>query len=196
MAGIQNLTEEILREAREAADRTLSQAKEKAAGIEAEARREAEKLSADGAARSGQDAEAYGRRIDSQIGMRRRQVILGARQKMIEEVITAAEKKLENLPDADYFDMLLKLLASHASGREGTLLLSEKDLARLPADFAARAEKTAEEAGGKVKVSDEAAPIGSGFLLRCGGIDENCTLKALFAEKRDELQDRVREVLW
>ena len=35
-----------------------------------------------------------------------------------------------------------------------------------------------------------------GFILIYGGIEENCSIDAMFAEKRDELLDQVRKILF
>ena len=62
--------------------------------------------------------------------------------------------------------------------------------------FAAVVNGIASEKGGSLRVSEEAAPIENGFLLKYGGIEENCSLKALFTSMRDRLQDKVNEALW
>ena len=35
-----------------------------------------------------------------------------------------------------------------------------------------------------------------GFLLVYGGIEENCTISAVFASKREELSDQVNRLLF
>ncbi len=42
----------------------------------------------------------------------------------------------------------------------------------------------------------EARNIDNGFILAYGGIEENCSIEAMFAEKRDELRDQVRKILF
>ena len=49
---------------------------------------------------------------------------------------------------------------------------------------------------GSLTVSRTPADIENGFVLRYGGIDENCSLRALFEEKRETLQDIVNKILW
>ena len=50
--------------------------------------------------------------------------------------------------------------------------------------------------GGSLTLSDDTADIDSGFILRYGGIEENCSLKALFADRQEELQDLVHKLLF
>ena len=92
--------------------------------------------------------------------------------------------------------LIAKLLEKNTAEGEGVLSFSAKDLKRLPSDFASKASEIAAKNNGKIKIADEAADIEDGFILSYGGIEENCTLKALFSEKEDELRDCVHSVLW
>ena len=46
------------------------------------------------------------------------------------------------------------------------------------------------------EVSKEGKNIENGFVLVYGGIEENCTLRAMFDAKRDELSDKVHRMLF
>lgn len=196
MAGIDNITGEILQEARTRADRLIGEAEKNAEASRQNAEEEIRKMKAASDAKAEKDAADYAKRIDSQIAMRKRQAILAARQEIIDGVIESAYGKLNNLDDAGYFSLLEKLIKKNVRAEDGVLLLSAGDLGRMPEGFAEKAAAAAKEAGGSLRISSEAANIENGFLLRYGGIDENCTLKALFREKRDQLQDQVRKALW
>ena len=69
-------------------------------------------------------------------------------------------------------------------------------LARLPEGFAVKLQDIAVKHGGSLKVSDERADVENGFILRYGGIEENCSLRALFSAKQEELQDEVHRSLF
>ena len=47
-----------------------------------------------------------------------------------------------------------------------------------------------------MKLWEEAAPIDNGFILVYGGVEENCTFRALMDGGRERLQDAVRRVLF
>lgn len=66
----------------------------------------------------------------------------------------------------------------------------------MPADFEKNIHAAAEEKGGSLVLSREPKAIEDGFILVYGGIEENCTLKALLDAKKDELQDKVNEILF
>ncbi|MBQ6385639.1 MAG: hypothetical protein IJJ38_05665 [Lachnospiraceae bacterium] len=196
MAGIDNITNEILEEAKAKAAEVIAQANGKAEEILSAARKECGDIASKSEARAEAEAENYAGRISSQAGMKKRQTILAARQDMIDKVIARAQEHLENQPEKDYFSMITELLGKHVRSGEGEILFSAKDAGRLPAGFAAAVSEIAEKAGGKLSVSDETADIANGFILRYGGIEENCTLASLFAEKSDALKDIVHGVLW
>jgi len=196
MAGIDNITNEILQEAKNRAAGVIADATGKADAQIREAQKECESIAAKAAEKAAQEAKAYANRIVSQAGMRKRQAVLSAKQEIIGGVLDAAYKKLSGLQDKDYFEIIAKLIGKTAHDGDGEILFSEKDLARLPSGFADQVKALAAKAGGSLKVSGEAADIENGFILRYGGIEENCTLPALFAEKRDALSDKVHEILW
>lgn len=196
MIGIENLTDQILKEAQQHAEAILLDAREKAAGIEAEAVEKGKKAAEKYAAAAEHDVKDAADRTESQAGLRRRQALLTAKQGIISSAIEKAYEKLVGQDDASYFAMIEKMLAKTAGKEDGEIFFSAKDLKRLPEGFAGTIEKIAAAAGGSLKVSDQAANIDSGFILRCGGVDENCSLKALFDEKQNELQDEVHRTLW
>lgn len=196
MAGIDNITSGILREAKEKADELIREAKEKAEAAEEKARGEAKAEAEKIAQKAEADAKNYADRIASQAAMQKRQAILSAKQTVIEDMIKAAYEKLSGQEAGDYFAMIRKLLEGKITSGTGELLFSKKDLSRLPEGFAALVKKLAEAKGGSLTIGKESADIENGFILRYGGVDENCSLSSLFAEKKDLLQDLVSRTLW
>ncbi len=196
MAGVANITNEILQDAKEKAEALLRDAKWKADTREAAVKAELDAEHRKVEAKAEQEAAAYAERVISQADMKKRLAVLKTKQSVIDEVIETAYKKLAAQDDASYFQMLLTLIGRHVQKGQGSVLLSARDLDRLPEGFAKEVSAIAEKQGGSLQILKEAAAIDNGFVLRYGGIDENCTLKALFEEKRDALTDKVQEVLW
>lgn len=124
----------------------------------------------------------------------KRRVLLSKRGELIAQVIADAQKQLEELPDGEAVAFLLKLAAQCAGKAEGEMQLCEKDLARLPADFAEQLKKAAPEA--KLTISKTPVPISGGFILRCGEIEQNCSLESLFYAAREKLQDIAQKTLF
>ena len=45
-------------------------------------------------------------------------------------------------------------------------------------------------------MSEKAKEMDGGFILVYGGVEENCTIRAMFDANRDHLSDKVHEVLF
>ncbi len=196
MAGIDAIVNEILQESKVNADALLAEAQKNADEILRKAEEEKADMLAEAAEKTERRAADYGKRIDSQIELQQRQAVLTAKQKIIRNVIDQAYEHLIGLDDAAYFDMIRRLLKGVVQNSDGEILFGKKDLDRLPKDMARDVEKIASAKGGSLKVSKEPARIENGFILRYKGIDENCSFRALFDEKQDQLQDKVHQLLW
>ena len=88
------------------------------------------------------------------------------------------------------------MLQAYAQPQNGIIRFSQKDLDRMPESFEREIEKAAKEAGGSLKLDETAADIANGFVLIYGGIEENCTLRAVFDANKDELTDKVHKLLY
>ena len=196
MAGIDNLVNQILQEATQKADDLIAQGKEKADEIARQAAAESEKLSQASMQAAQKGVKDLAERAKSQSALRRRQALLATKQEIIDEIIDKAYKKLETQDDAEYFSMIATLAEKAARPGDGEICFNREDMERIPADFAAKIEKIAAAKGGSLKISSVPAKIRSGFILSYGGIEENCTLDSIFAEKKDALRDLVNSILW
>ena len=99
----------------------------------------------------------------------------------------------KHLPDDEYFSLILQMIGKYSLPQDGTILFGEKDLKRLPADFASKINDAAK---GKIALSDKAAAIDAGFILQYGGIEENCSFDAIFASEAENLSDRAGRLLF
>lgn len=213
MAGIDRIKEAILGEAKAKVDTILSEAREAADQVRESARSEAETARNEAADKAAKNTADYQQRIQSQIGLRGRQTVLKAKQEMIAEVLEEAYQKLVSAPDEDYFKMVLALAEKNVQPGNGEILFNKKDLARLPKDLEASLGRIAAGKGGTLKVGKEAVDIDSGFILRYrpeetapeeaavpgstyGAVEQNCSLRSLMAEKKDELSDLVNQNLF
>ena len=197
MAGVNTILNEILQQAEEEAKGILQEANAQADSVKAAAEADAQEIRGRYAEKAEQDAKNYDERISSQIDLKRRQALLSAKQSVISEIIGKAYDKLMAQDENAYFEMIKKVLAENIDyTKDGEILFSKKDKDRLPFGFLVDMQLQGFVKGGGIKVSSETANIDSGFILRYGGIDQNCSLKALFSEKQEELQDIVHRVIW
>ena len=111
-------------------------------------------------------------------------------------MLQKAYERIQSLDAQSYFEMVEKLLDKYTLAQEGEIYFSKEDLERMPEGFEQKIRQTAVLKGGALTVSKEPRQIDGGFILVYGGIEENCTIKALFEAKREELSDKVHSLLF
>ena len=60
----------------------------------------------------------------------------------------------------------------------------------------AKVSETAASKCGSLRLDREGRKIDNGFILIYGGIEENCTIRAMFDAKKDELSDIVHQLVF
>ena len=139
------------------------------------------------------DAEKAARQIvtraESAAAMESRRAVLETKTGLVEKVLAEAKRRLAEAPAEAYFTALLTLVKKNVQPGEGRLFLSEGDLARLPADFAARLP-----AG--VTLEKTSAGIENGFLLKYSDVEINGALDALFSAAKEELKLKAAQLLF
>lgn len=195
MTGLDKIITEIQDEAAGEAKRITEEAKAKADKLLADAKAESDAAVAKIDAGAQQEVADIEAARDSQVQLQRRQRTLETKQQVLAETLDKAEQSLLALDDAQYFALLVKLAAKAAEPQKGEMLLSEKDLKRLPAGF----EKELNGALGKgaeLAISQNTRPLAGGFVLKYGDIEQNCSFAALFDARREEFSDLVRGLLF
>lgn len=195
MSGIDKIIEDIREEAGQQAKEILSVAGAKADAIRAagekDAAEAAEKIRADYAHRITEAAA----RARSAGELHRRQSILAKKQELIAETMEAILTQAHSLPENVYFGALSGLAVREAESGSGVIRFSSRDLKRLPADFMTKLNASLPD-GKTLAVSDVPADIADGFVLEYDGVEQNCTFEAVLSAKREELQDRIRQILF
>lgn len=195
MTGLDKILAGIETESSDAVAKIRGEADAKAAAVMQKAEAEAAAACAEISAQRDVRLRETAQRAESAAQLNRRKALLAAKQQLIAETIGMALEKAEQLPDAAYFDTIVRMAAEAAHAGAGELCLCAKDLARAPADLESRVN-AALHAPAHLALSAQPAPIRSGFLLRYGGIEENCSFDAVFAARHDEMQDQVCKILF
>ncbi len=196
MTGLEKITSEIQEEAKDSAAKKLEAAKKEADEILAEAKKACEAMEAEAAEKDALLKTNYESRAKSSAEQQRRTALLRAKQEIIADVIEEAYVTLKKKDAKGYFLTMEKILKTYALAEDGEIYFSKEDLARMPAGFEKKIEAAAKERGGSLVLKKEPKAIADGFVLVYGGIEENCTLRALFDAKRDQLQDQVNAILF
>lgn len=197
MTGLEKMIKVIEADAQANADKILAEAREESDRIISEAKEEAKQCAAKIAEKPASEIKVIMDRAESGARLVKRQMILDAKQKIINDIIQKAKRKLAGLSDKEYFDMILQMVRKYAYSQAGVIKFSKADLDRLPKDFEKSLElilKDKENAS--LTVSDESVKIDGGFILVYGDIEENCSFDALFSDAKDELQDKLNAFLF
>ncbi|WP_322169583.1 V-type ATP synthase subunit E [Acutalibacter caecimuris] len=194
MTGLDSIISQIAGDGQKEAEEILAEARKQAGEIADNAKSEgAEKVRAtlkDGERR----AQDIRDRAQSAADLVQRNEMLVFKQALIREAVDAARDSLENAPDQAYFETLLTLYKRFAQEGRGEMRLNKKDIDRLPDDFLARMRKAVPEA--EVTISPKPHKIESGFMLVYGGVDINCTFRAIFEDAWEELRDAAGRLLF
>lgn len=196
MSGLDKIKSQILDEANAAAAEKIARAKEEADAILTKAEQEAAEESEKNAQQTEEKAKNYAERIESACDMQRRKALLSAKQGMITDVLDKAYERVLALPTDKYFAMISNILAQYVQPEEGVMYFNKADLSRLPEGFEAEVDRIAKSKGGSLTISKETKEKDGGFVLVYGGVEENCTIGAMFAARRDEWSDLVQKVLF
>lgn len=196
MSGLDSIVEEIHRQAKAEADEILKQADEYCNSFMEQAKKETaleiEKIEKKAQA----DRKLYEEKTKSGAEFRQRNSLLKTRQECINKVIAQAQKTIHCFSDEKYFDFIGKILESNVSDGCGVIYFNAKDLERLPKDFGDKIKDISKSRGGSLEISSQARDIEDGFILTYGEIEENCTVKALFAANIDKLKDIANKSLF
>lgn len=196
MTGLEKMVSQIVDEAKAEAESRKKAAQEEADKIVSEAKAEAEKLIGQSLEQSETDAANYLERVKSSADLQRRTVILQAKQEVIASVLEKAYTSLDTMDEKAYFEMIRKMLEKFTLSESGEIYFSAADLNRLPAGFEKEISDIAAKKGGSLTLKKESKEIENGFILVYGGIEENCTFRALFNTQKDVLQDKIHQELF
>lgn len=195
MAGLDKIISQIKEESQKAAERTRAEARSKADEILAQARADAERECVDIERRSKQAVANILERGRTAAELKKR-VLFWLKSRDSSATIGMAKAELKGLETGAYFDMILKLAVKSAQTGEGEILFSKKDLERLPEGFEDRLNAALKDKGAVLRISGDTRDIDGGFVLTYGGIEENCSIDALFDAAHEVLQDKVQEILF
>ncbi len=182
-----------------------AEAQAKAAGIIAGAREQAESIIDEAVTAAGaecakivdaarDEAELIGRISQSGSELSGRKMMLKVRREILDDTIAEALRRLKSLPAAEYFAVLAKLAVRYAQKGSGEMILSAADKARVPGDFIASIN--AQLSGSSLTLAQDTAAIDGGFILRYGGIEENCTFDAIAEQEHDSISDKLSALLF
>lgn len=196
MAGLDKIISQIAADAKAYETQVLEEAEKTAQECLEKGREQAAGLCQEITAKSREEIKNYHDRINSAADFQKRTALLKAKQEMIAQTIEKAYETLAGQETAAYFEVIHKMLRRFVLKRAGEIYFSQADLKRMPEDFEALIEQTAADRGGTLSLMQEPKAIANGFVLVYGGIEENCTFRAVFDACKEMLQDQANEWLF
>ena len=196
MTGIEVIVNQILDEAKDKEQEILAQAEEEILEISQQAKVQVEKYENDLHNKLEKEIENYRSVAVLMAEQKKKRALLEAKQQYIENVLNKAYEKMVNADGKTYFENVLKLVRKYALGEKGEIIFNKKDLERMPGDLMEKIMAAAAEKGGSLELSKDSRNIESGFVLVYGGIEENCTFKALLDIEREKLHDLVNKMVF
>lgn len=196
MSGIDKIIARLAEENEAECAAVLREAEAKAEAILADAGVQAQEKSAQILAGAQKQADETIRLAESAARMMSRQHALSEKVALLNDVLTRALAELEQLPDAEYFSVLKKLITENAQPGDGVLLIAESDAAKLPADFMNDVNHAIAPAGSLHLQSSDTLFAGKGVVLTYGNIEIDLTFAAIMSASEDILKETAREILF
>lgn len=193
MSGIDKIIEQIQSDTDKICASVIGAAQQKADKIISEAEAKAQQIIADGKDKTASKVAEIKKRGDSAADLEEKRVMLYTKQKIISEMLSEGLLNAKNLPEDEYFDLIDKMVEKYSQPEDGVIVFGKKDIERLPQGYIDRLNKSSK---GQLTLSDETADIEAGFILKYGGIEQNCSFDAIFAGEAENLSDRAGRLLF
>ena len=196
MRGIEKIVYQILEEARNEQSKIQEQTHIEIEKIQGRTR---ERIAEIGK-KNQQEIQAAIKRIEdlSQLttDQKNRRAKLEAKEEMIGKIVDESYRELLDMEKEKYLKLIFDMVEKFALPKEGKIYFNRNDLNLIDDETAAKISEIAKAKGGNLTLAGEPKEIDRGFILTYGGIEENCTFKALMDSKKDELQDLIRNILF
>ena len=219
MIGLEKITEKILSDARAESERIISEAEQKCQEIARTCQEKKQQIEEKIEAEAIKEGESIKMRALSAVAMNKRDFALKLRADLIDEVFEKALDELLKLDGDKYRELLSSLMAKvlcervesenesvrlygeNISPEKYEILMNKKDKdthGKYIIDKVRRATvgKIPSEVMDKVVLSDKSVNIEGGFIIKCGDIELNCSLKMLVCDVRPSLEGEIAEMLF
>ena len=218
MTGLEKILHRINEDAKEKATAILDAAGKECEAVAAEYGAQADRIREEYAQRTLREGEEMISRARSAAAMTHRNTLLEAKAQVLNEAFEAAREAICDTDYGKYRELLVALLSSamlEQARNEKTSLelgdeitpveyyevaLNEADLARFGKSVLEGAKRQERRIGAerisKLRLCETPAKIDGGLILRYGNTEANCSISALLAQMRRELESKILAVLF
>jgi V/A-type H+-transporting ATPase subunit E len=198
MSGIDRITARIKSDVEAEAEAMLVEAKREAGDVikryEEDAGKQADELVRRGAAQ----ADERLKRLEGVAELESGKNILTVKQEMLDLAFDRAAKAIAALPEEKYVEFLSKLAVQNSRTGKEQIVLSKNDRAKYGDRLlsSANASLAGEGKPATLTLSDEAADIDGGLLLKEEDVEVNCAIKTIVYFMRNKISVEVADVLF
>lgn len=197
MTGLEKILEHIREDAAVTSSQMIEEAKLKEKQILSEAKEEGIQRCNEIKSNSKEAVRNILSRAASEAELDEKRRILKAKQEAIDHILGKALQYLKELPEDEYFKVMLSMVGKYAASGQGEIIFNPSDKERLPRNFEQSCKELMEKMGkGTLRISEQTADISGGFLLSYGEIIENCSFESLFLAEKENLVDKVSAMLF
>ena len=193
MSGIDVIISQIEQDTQAVCDKVVAEAQAKADKILAEARDQAQSVAAAGKDKTAARVADIKKRGESAADLEEKRVMLCTKQDIIATMLKNGLDDEKNLPDNEYFALIIQMVEKYSQPEDGIICFGRRDKERMPDDLPERVNSAAK---GRLTLAVEDADIDAGFILKYGGIEQNCSFDAIFASEAETLSDRAGKLLF
>lgn len=218
MNGIEKITDKIIAEAHEYEIEVINKAEAQAESVLADYKSRAETIKESQLTEAEKNAKSITERAISSSQLMKRNMILSAKNEIIEQAFTNTLELFRKLPVDEYTALLVRILCgvitanadSEADyiakyGRDNIeitdeyiLFLNEKDRTSIGELLINNGDvvNVVQKYGHKLTLSSESVSIAGGFILRYGDIETNCAMDKMIDQLRGTLKSKIYKELF
>lgn len=198
MANLDNLISKILEDANNKAQEIINEAKEKEKEAVDSLISKAEKQKELIINKSHIESVTRKERIISNANLDIRNKKLKAKQDLIESIFNKAENELQEISQDEYNKFVRNFILSMDVDGDEEIVISRNYKNAIDENLInfINGELRTKGKKGELKLSSEDRDINGGFILCKNGIEINCTFEALVPSLRDELEDKILDILF
>lgn len=195
---LEAIREEILKDARAEAEKTIDYTKKRAAKLLEDKEKEAKKILEKRQVDNSEEARKVKERLLTAATLDMSKARLAAKQDSISAAFDQTLLRFEDMEKEAYSKWILDLLVAYSEDGREKVLVGKKDKDLIDKALIRRANKMRKDEGqvGELELSDEEANFDKGFLLLAEHSEINCSLNALIHQVRQKLEPEVAGVLF
>lgn len=193
----QAILDQIGQDAQLAAQKLLADAEKKAEQLRAASARRIEKTHEQTRAQAQADAAELEQRLMRMAELEDRKALLGKKRAVLDEAFALAADKLRRMPAGELRAFLVQAAAKETAGSE-SVIVCENGADFAQGDLIGELNQAVRALGkpGNLRMSEQKRSDATGLVLSEGGAETNCTLEAMLAAIRIEMETQVASVLF